>query len=46
MTQLNENIPMNRLNKNIPLTRLTEFLENEIGDVPDNPDPEPSSSDS
>ena len=46
LTQLNENIPMTRLNENIPMARPTEFSGNEKGHVPDNPDPEPSSSDS
>ena len=44
MTRLIENIPMTRLNENIPLTRPTKFSETEKGHVPDNPDPEPSSS--
>ena len=46
MTRLNENIPMTRLNDNSPLTRQTGFSDNEKGHVPDNLDPEPSSSDS
>ena len=45
MTRLNENIPITRLNENSPLTQPTEFSENEKDHVPDNPDPEPSSSD-
>ena len=36
---------MTRLNGNSPLTRPTEFSENEKGHVPDNLDPETSSSD-
>ena len=45
LTWLNENIPMTRLNENITLTRPTESSENVREHVPDNPDPEPSSSD-
>ena len=44
LTRQDENIPLTRLNEDIPLTRTTEFSENEKGHVPDNSNPEPSSS--